>query len=918
MNIYTVKSTDIVHNTSVDLITRWYTREVHIVQYDNSQPIVAVELFKNSERFVLPDGYEANLRFSKKDRTFIYKPVLGCNQGRDTVYFAVDEQMSMFYGKVNPIIEFTYNGAVVGSSSIPFVIDKNPIQIGDVESKSDYPAIVERISAAEAAVADAKKAVDSEAAERAAGDAKTLSDARAYTDSSTATIKSNITTLQSDVESLKTDNTQNKTDISNKQDTLVSGTNIKSINGQSLLGSGDMTVGLPKPWESGTMGGSTQYLGVHRVEGDIYSGFFEADGRALYGAFRGDCSAYYNAEINEDNPILFMANKGDITSMVKLPSDFLTKSQEITLGSGLPSYVYTDNASADGKSGIILKENVIGVQAFTNDKKYNSIALNVTEGFVFANFVDAKKNNALYIFPDGLSSDFVNTVSIPAKTGVMALTSDLDTKQDKLVSGTNIKTINGESILGSGNIAISGGGTNYITETTDTLVLKPVNTNGNDFEVRTKDNDVVVSFTQNAPGNSSSYDLFSVILSTAPNEDGELYNIVARFTKDENWDAKLNIFANAGSSGASFDITIPPDAYGNIAMASDLTPLKTDIAKAVKKDTDASLKSLTLPTASALKTKDGSSFGGGGETTTKQVFKGGVEILDKPLNVESKATFGRDIEVNGNLIINSATNIKDKSLTSADAGKVLTVNEDGSLSWQQKGAGGGMKAYFDAGGKFQNSTVTSFVGIISFGDTSNVADMIDMFNNCTSLTSVPSFDTSNVVFMNAMFYNCKSLTSVPLFDTNSVEDMSSMFSNCSKLTAIPSFDTSNVTSMNYMFENCRSLTSVPSFDTTNVTDMSGMFSSCSSLTSVPSFDASNVTDMYDMFLDCSSLETIHMINIDADLDISASTRFTREALLEIIGNLKTDTNTLTMGETNLAKLTEEDKAIATNKGWTLA
>lgn len=35
---------------------------------------------------------------------------------------------------------------------------------------------------------------------------------------------------------------------------------------------------------------------------------------------------------------------------------------------------------------------------------------------------------------------------------------DLTGKQDKLVSGTNIKTINGESILGSGNIVISGGG----------------------------------------------------------------------------------------------------------------------------------------------------------------------------------------------------------------------------------------------------------------------------------------------------------------------------------------------------------------------------------------------------------------------------------------------------------------------------
>lgn len=33
----------------------------------------------------------------------------------------------------------------------------------------------------------------------------------------------------------------------------------------------------------------------------------------------------------------------------------------------------------------------------------------------------------------------------------------LSGKQDTLVSGTNIKTINNESILGSGNITISGG-----------------------------------------------------------------------------------------------------------------------------------------------------------------------------------------------------------------------------------------------------------------------------------------------------------------------------------------------------------------------------------------------------------------------------------------------------------------------------
>ena len=34
----------------------------------------------------------------------------------------------------------------------------------------------------------------------------------------------------------------------------------------------------------------------------------------------------------------------------------------------------------------------------------------------------------------------------------------VDDKQDTLVSGTNIKTINNASILGSGNIDIQGGG----------------------------------------------------------------------------------------------------------------------------------------------------------------------------------------------------------------------------------------------------------------------------------------------------------------------------------------------------------------------------------------------------------------------------------------------------------------------------
>ena len=65
-----------------------------------------------------------------------------------------------------------------------------------------------------------------------------------------------------------------------------------------------------------------------------------------------------------------------------------------------------------------------------------------------------------------------------------------------------------------------------------------------------------------------------------------------------------------------------------------------------------------------------------------------------------------------------------------------------------------------------------------------------------------------------------------------------------------------------------------------------------------------------------NLKSILMTNIGVNLKISASTKFEREDLLVILNNLKTVTTatTLTMGATNLAKLTEEDKAIATNKG----
>lgn len=134
-------------------------------------------------------------------------------------------------------------------------------------------------------------------------------------------------------------------------------------------------------------------------------------------------------------------------------------------------------------------------------------------------------------------------------------------------------------------------------------------------------------------------------------------------------------------------------------------------------------------------------------------------------------------------------------------------------------------------------------------------------------------------------------------------------------------DTSNVTDMSHMFAYCRRLIAVPELDFSNVTNMSSMFMYCEELTTIPQINVLNVTNLDGIVYKCESLTTIHLININANIDISFSTKFTREALLEVIGNLvaqTSETKFIGMGSTNLAKLTDEDKAIATGKGWTLA
>lgn len=73
-----------------------------------------------------------------------------------------------------------------------------------------------------------------------------------------------------------------------------------------------------------------------------------------------------------------------------------------------------------------------------------------------------KEENTYYIITDAQSGDLTNYYT-KGETDTL-----LEEKQPTLVSGTNIKTINNESLLGEGNIDIQGGSSVNVVQTTGT------------------------------------------------------------------------------------------------------------------------------------------------------------------------------------------------------------------------------------------------------------------------------------------------------------------------------------------------------------------------------------------------------------------------------------------------------------------
>lgn len=193
-------------------------------------------------------------------------------------------------------------------------------------------------------------------------------------------------------------------------------------------------------------------------------------------------------------------------------------------------------------------------------------------------------------------------------------------------------------------------------------------------------------------------------------------------------------------------------------------------------------------------------------------------------------------------------------------------------------------------------------------------NLYEMFKKDTNLIYMPLVNTSNVTYAVNAFYECYNLENMPQLNLSNVTYCGRLFYRCEKLKTIPQIDLSSCINSEHICYLCYKLESIAQLNFSSNAKVNSMFDGCSKLTLLGGF--LNLGQAY--------LTTQPANYINYTLDLSSCSLLTHDSLMNVINNLYDiatkgcNTQKLQLGSTNLAKLTAEEIAIATNKGWTVS
>lgn len=344
-----------------------------------------------------------------------------------------------------------------------------------------------------------------------------------------------------------------------KQDKLVSGTNIKTINSQSLLGEGNIEItvqggGITDAPNDGKLYGRKSEQWTEVVIPDTSNLATKAELGAKLD------TATYNEEKATFALKTEIPNTENLATKTELTEGLAGKANT----SDLSNYLTTSNAQSTyaTKSELGAK---LDVETYNSEKATFALKSELpdTSDFITTETAAATyqpKGEYLTAVPD----NYVTDEELNGKG--YATTEQLNAKQDTLVSGTNIKTVNGNSLLGSGDITIEGGTGSGVKEW-DFAQLQSDNEYRNNFIANAKVSDII----NNVSYQSTTYDHCSILCIK-----GSTYTLLLNITTNP-MIAPLTVAENTALISSAINIYTIVDS----TLSADSTnPVQNKVIKA--------------------------------------------------------------------------------------------------------------------------------------------------------------------------------------------------------------------------------------------------------------------------------------------------------------------------------------------------
>ena len=298
-----------------------------------------------------------------------------------------------------------------------------------------------------------------------------------------------------------------KSSLASKQDKLVSGTNIKTINNQSILGSGNISI------ESGTsitVDSALSTTSENPVQNKVITNTLQTKANASDIPTKVSQLENDSKFATQEAVVQGLATKADKDSLTSLESDITNlqttvgnqdksiianaqaiqgKQDKLVSGTNIKtinnqSLLGSGNISIEGGGSTVVVDDALSdtsenpVQNKVITTRITSIESSLGSKANVSDIptkVSQLENDSTYQTKANLDTaleGYAKTSDVNSKNALQD--EAIQSKQDKLISGTNIKTINNQSLLGEGNISIEAGSSITVDSELSTTSENPV------------------------------------------------------------------------------------------------------------------------------------------------------------------------------------------------------------------------------------------------------------------------------------------------------------------------------------------------------------------------------------------------------------------------------------------------------------